>query len=59
MGTIGNNMARNKNEQIAFLLKRRNSGMSQIDFKKELERLYQLGFDEGRDYYTPTMSVRE
>lgn len=59
MGTIGNNMARNKNEQIAFLLKRRNSGMSQIDFKKELERLYQLGFDERRDYYTPTMSVRE
>lgn len=52
-------MSRNKNEQIAYLLKRRNSGMSQQDFTKELERLYQLGFDEGRDYYIPTMSVRE
>ena len=52
-------MARNKNEQIAFLLKRRNSGMNQQDFMKELERLYQLGFDEGRDYDIPTMSVRD
>ena len=52
-------MARNKDEQIAFLLKRRNSGMSASDYKKELEILHQIGFDEGRDYDIPTMSVRD
>ena len=52
-------MARNKNEQIAYLLKRRHGGMSENDFKKELETLYQIGFEEGRDYDIPTMSVRD
>lgn len=48
------NMARNKSEQIAYLLKRRNSGMSDKDFLKELETLYNIGFDDGRSYYLPT-----
>jgi len=52
-------MARNKIEQIAYLQKRRYSGMSVNEYEKELERLYQLGFDEGRDYYTPTLSIRD
>ena len=47
-------MARNKSEQIAYLLKRRNSGMSDKDFLKELETLYNIGFDDGRSYYLPT-----
>ena len=52
-----NIMARNKVEQIAFLIRRRNSGMSASDFKKELEYLYETGVYEGRDYYIPTMST--
>lgn len=52
-------MARNKHEQIQYLMKRRVSGMSDNDFNKELWRLYYLGFDDGRNYYVPTMDVRE
>lgn len=52
-------MARNKDEQIQYLTKRRVSGMSDKDFKKELERLYNIGFDDGRNYYIPTMSIRD
>lgn len=52
-------MARNKYEQIAYILKRRIGGMSDKDYKKELERLYDLGFEDGRDYYIPTMSIRD
>lgn len=52
-------MARNKEEQIAYLIRRRNSGMSASDFKKELEYLYQIGVYDGRDYYIPTMSTRD
>ena len=51
-------MARNKEEQIAYLIRHRNSGMSSSDFKKELEYLYEIGVYEGRDYYIPTMSTR-
>lgn len=52
-------MARNKEEQIAYLLKRRKSAMSQQDFKKELEVLYDLGCLDERGYHIPTMSIRE
>lgn len=51
-------MARNKEEQINYLLKRRHGGMSQQDFKKELEYLYNLGCLDERGYYIPTMSIR-
>lgn len=51
-------MARNVQEQIAYLMKRRKSGMSNADFQKELERLYNLGFEDGRDYDIPTASIR-
>ena len=52
-------MARNKQEQIAYILKRRNGGMSARDFERELERLCDLGFEDGRDYDIPTMSIRD
>lgn len=51
-------MARNKYEQIDYLMKRRVSGMSSRDFNKELIRLYNIGFNDGRSYYVPTMDVR-
>lgn len=51
-------MARNKKEQILYLTKRRVSGMSDKDFQEELERLYYIGFDDGRNYDIPTMSIR-
>lgn len=52
-------MARNKQEQILYLTKRRVSGMSDKDFITELERLYEIGFDDGRNYSIPTMSIRD
>lgn len=52
-------MARNKYKQIEYLMKRRVSGMSNKDFMEELERLYNIGFDDGRNYDIPTMSVRD
>lgn len=52
-------MARNKQEQILYLTKRRVSGMSNLDFIKELEYLYEIGFDEGRNYHIPTMDIRD
>lgn len=51
-------MARNKQEQILYMLKRRRGGMSDADYIKELERLYELGFNDGRNYDIPTMSIR-
>ena len=42
-------MARNIEEQITYLLKRRISGMSNEDYEKELRYLYVLGCDYGRD----------
>ena len=53
---------RNKNEQVAYLLKQRNGGMSNADFKAELEKLYQLGYWDGRDEadgYCLTHSIRD
>lgn len=52
-------MARNKQEQILYLTKRRVSGMSDRDFIEELEHLYNIGFDNGRNYYIPTMDIRD
>ena len=52
-------MARNKEEQINYLLKRRQSAMSQQDFKIELEYLYDLGFLDGRGYHIPTHNIRD
>ena len=52
-------MARNVQEQIDYLMKRRKGGMSNADFQKELERLYNLGFEDGRDYDIPTASIRD
>ena len=52
-------MARHKQEQISYLTKRRRSGMSDADFTKELERLYDIGIEDGRGYDIPTMSIRD
>jgi hypothetical protein len=52
-------MARNVHEQIVYLMKRRKGGMSNADFQKELERLYDLGFEDGRGYDIPTASIRD
>lgn len=52
-------MARNKQEQIAYLTKRRRGGMSDKDYMSELERLYNLGFEDGRNYDVPTSSIRD
>ena len=51
-------MSRNKTEQLNYLIKRRNSGMSDDDYEKELNYLYELGYNNGRNYYIPTMSIR-
>ena len=42
-------MARNTEEQIAYLLKRRRGGMSDADYEKQLRYLHELGYDYGRD----------
>lgn len=33
--------------------------MSDADFTKELERLYDIGIEDGRGYDIPTMSIRD
>ena len=48
-------MARNKTEQINYLMKRRNSGMSDSDYEKELRKLYELGIYDAQHSYWPTM----
>jgi len=56
-------MARNHNEQVNYLMKVRrgkHGGMSDKDYRMELERLFSLGVDEGMNYDNslPTDSVR-
>jgi hypothetical protein len=56
-------MARNHNEQVNYLMKVRrgkHGGMSDKDYRIELERLFSLGVDEGMNYDNslPTDSVR-
>lgn len=46
-------MARNKYEQINYLLKVRrgkHGGMSDVDYRQQLQFLFELGFEEGRTY---------
>lgn len=56
-------MARNHKEQINYLMKVRrgkHGGMSDADYRRELERLFALGVEEGINYdkTLPTDSVR-
>ena len=48
-------MARNYTEQINYLMKRRNSGMSNSDYETELRKLYELGIYDAQHSYWPTM----
>ena len=55
-------MARNKNEQINYLLKVRrgkHGGMSDADYRQQLQNLFELGFEEGRTYQVITQFVNE
>ena len=38
---------RNEFEQIAYIMKHRRDGMSDADFKKELETLLEIGYSDG------------
>jgi len=54
-------MARNHVEQINYLLKVRkgkHGGMSDRDYREQLEKLFSLGFEEGRNHNLPTDSIR-
>ena len=54
-------MARNRYEQINYLIKVRrgkHGGMSDRDFRDQLEKLYSLGVEEGRNSDLPTDSIR-
>lgn len=46
-------MARNKDEQLAYLMKRRHGGMSDSDYQDEIRRYGELcreqGYEEGRE----------
>lgn len=50
---------RNQSEQIAYLIKHRRDGMSNADFEKELETLFELGYNEGYNegYYSAMNDV--
>lgn len=56
-------MARNHYEQVNYLMKVRkgkHGGMSDKDYRKELEKLYSIGYEEGMNYDNalPTDLVR-
>lgn len=54
-------MARNHFEQINYLMKVRrgkHGGMSDRDFRDQLEKLYSLGYEEGKTDCLPTDSIR-
>ena len=55
--TIVKTMSRNHREQINYLMKRRNSGMSDKDYESELKKLYELGQYDGKHEYWPTMEL--
>ena len=56
-------MARNHYEQVNYLMKVRkgkHGGMSDKDYRKELEKLFSIGYEEGMNYDNalPTDLVR-